>query len=253
MDSGYQNYAKKDEIEIDVVDLLVNLLDKVVYILIAAVLCAAIAFGYTKLFVTPMYKSSAQIYILNTDETITTYSQLQLGNNLAKDYLEVFKLPSLGERVKDYLGENASILAGSSISTSNADGTRIIYVTASSPSAKAAAIIADAYAECACDFIAEKMNVERPSILETAKVPTGFSSPNLTKNILTGFAIGFIGAAFVFVLIYLLDDRIKKADDVVKTFGVPVLGLVTLKDDGPRRKYARSVNEQNNKDTKETK
>ena len=66
---------------IDWKSLFYFLLGKIYWVLIAAVLCAGLAGGYTKLFVKPVYEATSKLYIAGSENTISM-SDLQLGSVL---------------------------------------------------------------------------------------------------------------------------------------------------------------------------
>ena len=76
---------------IDWVSVLFRLLEKIHWIVLAALIGALIAWFYVTRLVTPVYQATSKIYIAGSDTTISL-SDLQLGSTLATDYQEVFKI-----------------------------------------------------------------------------------------------------------------------------------------------------------------
>ena len=85
-----QQTTRQDAIEIDLVELFYRFLEKAHWIVLCALVGAAIAGVYIFKFVTPIYEATSKIYIVGSDTTISL-SDLQIGSNLAADYQEVFK------------------------------------------------------------------------------------------------------------------------------------------------------------------
>ena len=85
-----QHQVEQEETTIDLAELFYRLLDKVKFIIVAALLGAIIAFCATKFFMTPMYQASAKLYVLNSSGTSLNLSQIQLSSSLASDYVQVF-------------------------------------------------------------------------------------------------------------------------------------------------------------------
>ena len=69
-----ENNVRNDETEIDLRELIAVYLKKWWLIAIVALSCTAIAFGITKVLITPKYQSDASIFILD--------STFKLGNSL---------------------------------------------------------------------------------------------------------------------------------------------------------------------------
>lgn len=95
-----QHQVEQEETTIDLAELFYRLLDKVKFIIVAALLGAIIAFCATKFFMTPMYQASAKLYVLNSSGTSLNLSQIQLSSSLASDYVQVFDNWHVHEMVK---------------------------------------------------------------------------------------------------------------------------------------------------------
>ena len=116
------------------------------------------------------------------------------------------------------------------LSISNPKDTRILEITVSNSSPAEAASIANEYASVARKFISEKMSTEQPNVLSVALEPTYPSSPNKSRNIVIGFVLGAMLACAVFVVQFLMDDRIRTADDIERYIGLPTLAIVPEQD-----------------------
>ena len=85
-----ENQKNNDEIEIDLLELLSVLLGRIWLIISVGIFCGAGCFAISRFILTPVYESSTRIYILNKTESQTvTYSDVQLGTQLTKDYAEL--------------------------------------------------------------------------------------------------------------------------------------------------------------------
>ncbi len=230
---------QQDETEIDLVALFYALLEKIHWLLLAALVGAAIAGVYVYRFATPIYQATSKIYIVGSDTTISL-AVLQIGSNLAADYQEVFKNWHVHELVDKRLNLNYSYTDLSKmISVTNPANTHVLYVNAKSPDPQEAKMIADAYAQVAREFIATKMDMREPNIFEEAMMPNRPVSPQKTRTIIIGFLIGGLIAAAVVVIKFLSDDRILSSEDIQKVGNMSTLGMIPLqepKDDGQGRK-----------------
>ena len=79
-----------DEDEIDLGALFYRFLEKAHWIILCALIGAAIAGVLVFKVIKPIYQATAKIYIVGSDTTISL-TDLQIGSNLAADYREVFK------------------------------------------------------------------------------------------------------------------------------------------------------------------
>ena len=220
----------QDAEEIDLGALFYRFLEKIHWILLTALVGAAIAGVVVFKFITPIYEATAKIYIVGSDTTISL-SDLQIGSNLAADYQEVFKNWHVHELVDKRLNLDYSYskLAGM-ITITNPQNTHVLYVTVKSPDPEEAKIIADTYAQVAREFIATKMDMREPNIFEEAKLPDKPVTPKKTRDIVIGFALGALLAMAVIAIKFFSDDRILTSEDITKVGNLATLGMVPLQD-----------------------
>ena len=76
------------------------------------------------------------------------------------------------------------------------------------------------------DFIYNVMDTEEPSMFSRALEPTSPVSPQKTRNVILGFLVGAIIMAGVFVVRFIMDDKIKTSEDITKYLGIPTLAIV---------------------------
>lgn len=229
------------ETEIDLIELFYRLLENAKYIVLAAILGALLMGVYSFVFATPKYESTAKLYVLTSNDSVVNLSDLQIGTYLTSDYQEVFKTWEVHERVLqnlnlDYTYEQMQ----SKLSISNPSNTRILYITASSSSPAEATMIANEYAEVARQYISETMSTEIPNLLSVALEPITPVSPQKTRNVLLGLVLGAVVAAGIIVVLFIMDDKIKTSDDIMKYTGIPTLAVVPLMDEENLRKIQKA-------------
>ena len=232
--------VESDEETIDLLELLYALLGKWREIAAATVACALIAAIGVLFFVTPKYQASSTIYVISRKDSAINISDLQIGTALTDDYIQVFHMWEVQEKVISNLDlpYTYNQLDGM-LSVTNASNTRMLEITVTSESAQEAADIANEYATVVRDYIAKKMATDKPSIMSTALVPTVPVSPYKTKSILLGALLGFVVSAGVVVVMTLLDDTYKTADDIKKYTGLVTMAVIPLeKSDEPKHQRA---------------
>ena len=232
--------VESDEETIDLLELLYALLGKWREIAAATVACALIAAIGVLFFVTPKYQASSTIYVISRKDSAINISDLQIGTALTDDYIQVFHMWEVQEKVISNLDlpYTYNQLDGM-LSVTNASNTRMLEITVTSESAQEAADIANEYATVVRDYIAKKMATDKPSIMSTALVPTVPVSPNKTKSILLGALLGFAVSAGVIVVITLLDDTYKTTEDIKKYTGLVTMAVIPLeKSDEPKHQRA---------------
>lgn len=83
---GNTQYEDNDEIEIDLLELFFELKKKFLLILLAIVAGGAVFGLYSKLILVPKYSSTAMMYVLSKETTLTSLADLQIGSQLTQDY-----------------------------------------------------------------------------------------------------------------------------------------------------------------------
>ena len=231
------------ETEIDLIELLYRLLENAKYIILATVVCGIFAGIYTFGFQKPLYQATAKLYVTNRSNAAINLSDLQIGSYLTNDYQEIFRTWEIHEKVIEKLDLNYTITQMQAMLTvTNPKDTRVLHMTVTSENASEAASIAQEYADIAQEQILGIMGT-KPSILSKAQVPTDSFSPNRTHTILIGLVLGALLSIGIITVQFLMDDKIKTADDIEKYAGLPTLAVVPVKKDaGNAKSKERSAN-----------
>lgn len=220
---------QQEEDTIDLLELCMGLLDHWKFIAAAAAAGMVLAALYTFLLVTPLYKATSTIYVVSRNDSVLNLSDIQIGSALTSDYIKVFEMWEVHEKVISALDlDYTYIQMDNMLSVTNANDTRMLDITVTDADPEEAAAIANEYAEVGASYIAEKMKTDEPTIMSSARVPANPFSPSKTKNILLGFLLGFVLSCGVVVLRVLLDDTYKSAEEIRKYTGMVVLGSVPL-------------------------
>ena len=223
------NNQEKDLIQLDIMLLIKSIWEKKILILLVTVLFTAVSLAYSIFLVTPQYSSTTKVYVVNQkkgDKEITT-QDVQLGSLLIKDYKEIILSNKVMEdsAEKSGLRITAKQLAGK-VSVDAPKDTRIISITVRDKDPQVASQLANTVKEVSADQIKEVTKIDDVTTLEEAKAATFPSSPNIPKNAILATALGFIIAVAGVVLFELLDDRIKRAEDIEDGMGLVLLGVV---------------------------
>lgn len=225
----------KNEIEIDLRGLFGAILNRLTIIILVSILVAGIAFAYTQYFIDPQYVSTTKVYILSkqdTEENVLDTSDLAFATYLANDYRILLKSEPVLEEVKKELNLDQSISTLESMITVELaeEESRIMEISVTSTDPKLAKKIADKVRDLANEKTKNVMGgVEAVNAVDEANLPTLPASPNVEKNTMMGFIIGFALSVLVVVVSFILDDTIKTPDDIEKRLGVSVLASIPLK------------------------
>ena len=223
-----RQYLENEEMEIDLVELVMVLLHKWWLILIVALAGFAIAVGYTKFAVTPMYESTAMLYVLPNTTSVTSVADLQIGSAITGDF-EVIATsqPVIDKAIQAIEKDEGKKFTRSKIqdmiSVENKEDTRILILKAKSADPKDACMVANAMSEATAERMAEITKKDPPTTVEMAEVSKSPVSPSLTKNAILGFLLGAVLVCGILVVRFLLNDNIKTEEDVEKYLGVTTL------------------------------
>ena len=88
-----QGQEWEDEEVIDLGEIFYALLRKLWVIIAVAVLGAGIGGAYSYFLLTPQYSSTAKIYVLTKETTLTSLADLQIGTQLTQDYKTIITGP----------------------------------------------------------------------------------------------------------------------------------------------------------------
>ena len=217
-------------VEIDVLSLVKTLWRRKFLIVVTAFVMAIVALGYSTFIIKPNYTSTTRIYVVNrqaNENSTLTNQDLQAGTYLVKDYKEIILSQDVLAKVIDDLKLNVQPSAlAKKINVTIPTDTRIVSIAVSDGDAKEAARIANSLRQIAAEKIIAVTKVSDVTTLEEAEVPNSPSSPNIRRNTLIGFLAGGFLISVVILVVEVLDDRVKKPEDVEEALGITLLGVV---------------------------
>ena len=214
-------------IEIDVLYLLRNLWSRKFFIIFIALVVGTVALLGSVFLIKPKYTSTTRIYVVSRTADSITNQDLQAGSYLVKDYQEVITsnevLSSVIDKEKLSLTPNE---LSSMISVTIPTDTRVISISVEDDNAQEATTIANTVREVAAEKIKAVTKVDDVTTLEAAEVPKEPSSPNIKRNTLIGVIAGGVLAVISIIIQEVLDDRVRRPEDIEDVLGLPLLGIV---------------------------
>lgn len=228
-------YEENDEIEIDLLELFYELKKKLWLIILAALIGGGIFGLYSKVILVPKYTSTAMMYVLSKETTLTSLADLQIGSQLTKDYKVMITSRPVLQQVIDELGlEYGYKELREKLVIDNPTDTRILTLSVEDPDPILAADIVNTVAKRSSEYIGEMMEMIPPKIVEEGETAIEPTSPNVKKNAAIGAAGGiFLVCAFVAVRL-IMNDTVKTEEDVEKYLKLSVLASVPEKGKGKR-------------------
>ena len=216
------------EMEIDLLELLAYYRERIVWIILGFLAGAVIAGLITYYLITPDYTATSKMYMVSSSsQSVVDLTDLNIGQSLSKDYVELLKTRPIIESVIEEQGldyDYAQLL--SMLSMSTLSDTRIIAIRATSKDPEEAMNIANALADKGVKELPKLMETPQPHIAEYAIIPVTPSSPSFSRNTMIGALIGMIIVLGIFTIRFMLDDTFKTAEDIEKEFGVIPLTVI---------------------------
>lgn len=107
----------------------------------------------------------------------------------------------------------------------------IVNIAGRNQDARTAYLEVGAYGEAFIERAKELMPDGEVTIMDISDLPTQPVSPNLKLNIVVGFAIGLMGSVGLALLFEHLNNTIFSLDDVERTLGLAVIGVIPERED----------------------
>lgn len=201
--------------------------------LLTALLVLAAVVGYTVLQ-TPTYQATNRVFVQT--EAGSTVADLSSGVNFASQqitsYADLATTPLVLDPVIEQLGMDTSPQSlADQISTTVPPETLILEITATSEDPAQAATIANATSEslrtqvAALESNGEGSTVEL-TVISPATEPSSQASPNMLRNVAVGVVIALLAGVGTAVLRDVLDNRVRRPDDIENGFDRAVIAAI---------------------------
>lgn len=224
--------------EINIKEFLDYIKEKVLYVIIAIILCVSAFAGYDLFIKTPKYSTYATIALVKANESATiTQNDLNVNKSLVSTYSVIVKSKkvlkaTIEESGLKYTPEELS----NEISVSSPDEVNLIKITVQDKSAKNAYKITKTLADVFSKEVAYTYEMNNIRIIEEPEITDKVSNNTLKRDLILGFAIGlFLSVGVLFVIFY-FDDTIKYHDDIEEELGLPILAKVFKSRLGDKKK-----------------
>ncbi len=237
-------------------DVACLFLRKIWIIVGAAVFCGAVAFGGSKLLLSPQYSSHISMYVQSytnvSEDTLNNQNNISNSKQLINTYIEVLKDDAVMRAVGAQLAEefevgvlsecfsmNGDLIVPASlkscISITSVNDTSALTVTTTAKNAEVAAAICNILADVSPEFIKDAVGVGSISTIDTARVYENPIAPNHVKNTALGLMVGMVLAMAVIFLIDFFDNTVKDTDMLAQRFDKAIIGEVHSMNDNKKR------------------
>lgn len=216
--------------ELDLRDLF-YMVKKRLWLVIVLFLLSTVTAGLLSMYViTPMYSTDTTVILGKFDnyegEGITTQT-IQINQKLIGTYAEVAKSDLVLNKVVDKLSfETTRASIANNLNVSLQNNSEIINISISGTSPEEITEIANTLAQVFMSEIAERMQIDNVSLLDSAELPQNPDSPRLKMNVAIAGVLGIMLALFIIFMLEMFDHTMKVPEDVSKHLKIPVLGMI---------------------------
>lgn len=232
MQENQKRNAVVTERSVDMVRLLRALAKRAWVIVLIAVLCAVLAFGYAKIFVTPTYRSSFTAYVNNRmtsaeGQANMTTGDISASRSLSYLYQEIIRSRSvlMDAAAKCGMQESYNTLT-KNVTTSVATNAAIITVYVSAETPAEAEQLANAIAAVAPDHVARVVDGSSMRIVDYPIKPNVPFAPNSARYACMGFLIALLAGCAAVVLFDVIVDKVASAAEIEERYGIAVIGII---------------------------
>lgn len=207
------------------------LLHKLWLIILVAVICALAAYGMTKIFVKPTYRSSFTAYVNNqhsqSAKDSLTSSDILAAHELVETYSTILKSNSVLSAAGEKAGLDYSYAQlKNMVTTEIMENTEVITVYTVMQQPSDAYNLASSIAEVAPEYIKEVVEGSSMKIIDHPEVPIYRHGPSYVKAGLFGAIGGVLLTLVILVIWFFKDDTIIDENGLEERFGFPLLGII---------------------------
>ena len=221
------NSQEQEEDVIDLMEIARLLLHKWKLLFIALLAGAVVGGAYCAFLLETTYRAEASLYI-TSNESLLSFSDLQLSSALTEDYAYIIKSRTVLERVIDeqQLDMDYKQL-GEIVTVTNPDSSHVIRIGVTTTDPQMSRNIANSLLNISADQINQIVGNGMPSVIDESVIhAVAEVKPSMKKYCALGGILLFVLAAGALIVRMLMDTTIKSEDDVTRYLGVPLLASV---------------------------
>ncbi len=216
--------------QLNILSIIDMLLRRWSMILLSAVLVGIFTFVYSEVFISPVYSSTASLYVNSSKQNYNneiTQTTLNSSRELVMTYAEILQARTFLSMVADEVGGDYTINQIRDMITMDAlNQTEILQITVKGTNADDVYKIAKSIVKYAPDELIRVVEAGSVKILDNASETKTPISPNIRKNTFIGIFIGIILGALLVIVLELFDTRIKSGDEISQRYNEPLLGEI---------------------------
>lgn len=215
---------------ITVQKIVAILLNRLKFIILLSVIVGMLFFLYSKFVITPMYSTSAMIYVQNYNSKEDSNSEENINEKNQKIYTSDINGSAALANICVILFQNSdeltSLYNGCYVAMDVNEDTFYITITVKGDDPQKCANVANQIADKSQDVFKNHFDYGKIGSIREAKVPSSPYEPSNIKNALLGVLVGLVAACIISILLELIDTTIKSDDDIQVMYGLPVFAEI---------------------------
>lgn len=213
---------------------IVNIIDMLLkrwgLIVITAILAGVLSFVYSEVFIEPVYRSTASLYV-NSTKNVTTSdissSTINSSRQLVATYAEILKARTFLTNIsEDLYGKYTTTQIKNMISMKSLSDTEILSISVDGTNPEDVYQITKSLIKYAPDELIRVVEAGSVKVLDDASEPKSPISPDIRKNTFIGVFFGLIFGSIIVILLDLFDTRIKSEAEITQRYKEPLLGEI---------------------------
>lgn len=206
------------------------LLGRIKFIILLAVIVGMLFFLYSKFMITPMYSTSAMMYVQNYNSREEGEKNESINEKNKKIYTTDITGSAALAEICVILFQNSdevtSLYSGCGVSMSVQEGTFYVTINVTGDDPQKCANVANWVFEKSGEVFEDNFDYGKIGLIREAYVPSAPYEPNNTKNAILGVLVGLAAACLISILLELIDTTIKSDDDIQQLYGIPVFAEI---------------------------
>lgn len=189
-----------------------------------------------------MYVYGDENYIDNDTVNVSS-AELRKAKDLVPSYMLILKSKTVLDKVTKKIEAPYTTEAISGmINAGSVEETAVFYVNVLNSDPYIAMEVANAIAEIAPAEIARVVKSGGVEVIDYATLPTEpYIKTDIVKYVVIGVMAGFGISLLIFLLVGLLDGTIRKKNELIEVFNIPILGEVPIIYDPSKKVKANKV------------
>jgi len=218
---------------ITVQKIVAVLLGRIKFIILLSVIVGMLFFLYSKFMITPMYSTSAMMYVQNYDSRVDGKSDKD-NQSINEKNKKIYTTDITGSTALAEIcvilfqnsDEITALYNGCGVTMSVQEGTFYVNVNVTGDDPQKCANVANWVIEKSREVFKDNFDYGKIGLIREAKAPSAPYEPNNSKNAILGVLVGLAAACLISILLELIDTTIKSDDDIQQMYGIPVFAEI---------------------------